>query len=431
MNKAEFQNPSPKYRPKPFWFWNNRLEEDELLRQITEMKNKGLGGFFIHARFGLETEYFSDEWFSHIEACIIHAGKLDMEVWIYDENAFPSGIGDMVISTNPKHTAKYVECIEYDLNIGQNCIDLDCLEVMGVKSIEAADSLIDYTYDKNTNRIHINADKAVKAAVYAKRILTNPNNKLFCIDYMNADTVKAFIDFAYEPYKKRFSKYFGTVVRGFFTDEPTLLPWHQDLSWYKDREDGRLVPWDDNLEVIVKEKYNYDIAEVFDALFLKIGDDDGDKRRAFFQSVTDLFKNNYFGALADWCGDNNLELTGHLLLEEGLYFNTIFSGSVNVLRPMHMPGTDQLSSFANMDNISYMVGKAPHLPQVKSNSQGQKAVVSLARMNNRQRVLTECFGCGGWDMTYESQKSIINWLSVNRYKSILSSCIFLFNRRFS
>ena len=32
--EQEFHNPSAAYRGKPFWAWNGKLEEQELLRQI-------------------------------------------------------------------------------------------------------------------------------------------------------------------------------------------------------------------------------------------------------------------------------------------------------------------------------------------------------------------------------------------------------------
>jgi len=48
-------------RPVPFWSWNDKLEPDELRRQIGAMQDAGMGGFFMHARGGLETEYLSEE----------------------------------------------------------------------------------------------------------------------------------------------------------------------------------------------------------------------------------------------------------------------------------------------------------------------------------------------------------------------------------
>ena len=67
------------YGSLPFWSWNDRLDEEELRRQMRVMKDIGMNGFFMHARGGLETEYLSDEWYSCINACIDEAKKLGMD----------------------------------------------------------------------------------------------------------------------------------------------------------------------------------------------------------------------------------------------------------------------------------------------------------------------------------------------------------------
>ena len=84
----------------PFWSWNDVLEEDKLVDQIYKMKEHGYGGFFMHARSGLKTEYLSDKWFSCIRACCETAKKLGMEAWAYDENGWPSGfVGGKLLET--------------------------------------------------------------------------------------------------------------------------------------------------------------------------------------------------------------------------------------------------------------------------------------------------------------------------------------------
>ncbi|HOJ23545.1 MAG TPA: hypothetical protein PLY56_18620, partial [Armatimonadota bacterium] len=47
---SEFLNPPPGYGPVPFWFWNARMEEAEVRRQVREMAEKGCSGAFLHAR---------------------------------------------------------------------------------------------------------------------------------------------------------------------------------------------------------------------------------------------------------------------------------------------------------------------------------------------------------------------------------------------
>ena len=64
----QFKSPGPDFRGAPFWAWNAKLEPEELIRQIRLMKEMGLGGFFMHARVGLNTEYLGKEWFGLINA---------------------------------------------------------------------------------------------------------------------------------------------------------------------------------------------------------------------------------------------------------------------------------------------------------------------------------------------------------------------------
>ena len=42
------RRPGVEFRSLPFWGWNARLDKDELRRQIADMKDKGMGGAFIH-----------------------------------------------------------------------------------------------------------------------------------------------------------------------------------------------------------------------------------------------------------------------------------------------------------------------------------------------------------------------------------------------
>lgn len=56
-----FKNPTPEYRGCPLWAWNAKLDKDQLLRQIDNFQAMGLGGFHMHVRIGLDTEYMGDE----------------------------------------------------------------------------------------------------------------------------------------------------------------------------------------------------------------------------------------------------------------------------------------------------------------------------------------------------------------------------------
>ena len=54
--RMDFKSIPQKYRPIPFWSWNEKLETEETKNQIQKMNDVGMGGFFMHARGGLQTE---------------------------------------------------------------------------------------------------------------------------------------------------------------------------------------------------------------------------------------------------------------------------------------------------------------------------------------------------------------------------------------
>jgi len=104
----EFLNPGTEYRGKPFWAWNGKLDKDELLKQIHVMKEMGFGGFFMHSRTGLATEYLGEEWFELINACADEAEKLGMEAWLYDEDRWPSGTAGGMVTIEPRFRLKFI-----------------------------------------------------------------------------------------------------------------------------------------------------------------------------------------------------------------------------------------------------------------------------------------------------------------------------------
>ena len=94
----DFKFIDKKYRPVPFWSWNEKLETEETKRQVRIMDEAGMGGYFMHARGGLQTEYMGDEWFENVAAAKDAAKKLDMGAWAYDENGWPSGFGNGAVN---------------------------------------------------------------------------------------------------------------------------------------------------------------------------------------------------------------------------------------------------------------------------------------------------------------------------------------------
>ena len=282
----DFKNVNKKYRPIPFWSWNERLETEETRRQVAIMDEKGVGGYFMHARGGLMTEYMGDEWFDNIKAACDEGNARGMHPWAYDENGWPSGFGGGAVNGLGE---------EYQ----QKALHVEKLT------------------DENKNAPHTVAIKDGYRYYYTVNE--------FYVDVMDKKVTSEFIEQVYKKYEERV----GHDFEGFFTDEPQIMR-------------GTGYPWSFPFKESFKEKYGYDLIEHIDELFFENGDYKA-TRVNFWKLATELFSENFLKQIYEFCESRGYKLTGHLLLEEHLYGQMMSSGaSMPHYEYFHIPGMDWL-----------------------------------------------------------------------------------------
>jgi hypothetical protein len=89
--KKVFAQPPRQYSTAPLWVWNDMLTDDQIRLTLRDLATQNVKQAFVHPRPGLMTPYLSDEWFRLWGVALDEAERLDMNVWIYDENSYPSG----------------------------------------------------------------------------------------------------------------------------------------------------------------------------------------------------------------------------------------------------------------------------------------------------------------------------------------------------
>lgn len=410
LSRDAFANPPSRFRPIPFWFWNSKMRIEEIESQIRDFHEKGLGGFFIHARFGLETEYLSREWMECVKHAVKVASELDMEVWLYDENGFPSGIGDLKVSRVPEYRSRFIDLTEADA-ASEAEIELhlppgDVLMAYAYPRSEPGGERIDLASSISGGVLKWRAPRGEwSMAIYSKRVLEDPNDVVFGVDYLNPEAMRYFLDLTLEPYTRAVGERFGRTIKGIFTDEPTLLPWHHDINWYGQREHTRVVVWDDRIEPRMRSRTGLDAGAFLPHLFFEIDEHTPEVRRAFWRTVADLYVEAFFKPYSERCERLNLKLTGHVLFEEGLYINTDFQADITeLLSTMHIPGADHLGEVTETP-----YGGFSNVPRHLTNLQGQKLVASIAHHAGREAVISETYGCAGWGLSFEKMKWIADW----------------------
>lgn len=374
--KQQFLDPGKDYRGAPFWSWNDRLTPEEVARQVRTMKEGGMGGFFMHSREGLETPFMGEEWMKCVKAAVDTAKEVGMNAWLYDEDRWPSGFGGGLVAAKigDEGRAKVLDMVE--LEPGQTArgalaafyIELEGDKLTAVQPVNSTDPV----------------QPGRKAVAFKREICSKSDwfNGDTYGDNLNPKSVRAFIEAVYEPYYERFGQEFGKTIPGIFTDEPNIFSGHNPGI--------KGIPWTDIFPQYFKEKRGYDLIPLLPYIFF-----DGDKsiqvRHDYWRTITELFVEAYSKQLGQWCEDHGFAFTGHYLLENDFAPAIRCGGSIMPhYQYEHQPGIDILT-----ESISETL-------TVKQCS-------SVANQFGRSRVLSELYGCTGWDFTFEGQKWVGDW----------------------
>lgn len=380
--RDKFKNPPTEFRSAPFWSWNDNLSEEELARQVKDMKDKGMGGFFMHSREGLETEYMGPQWMNCIKETVKTAKEEGMDAWIYDEDRWPSGAAGGLVPakggdafrakglTIEVVTGEYIyddrTLAVFKAEVDEDCVgECERLDPGGRYSPEKRKVLLVFRVEVSGPCEWFNGDAPA--------------------DNLNPDSVAAFIETTYEAYRKEVGEEFGGTIPGVFTDEPNIADGQCKFTA------GRgWIPWTDGFTEYFRQKRGYDIPDVLPYIFFK-GVKSSKARHDYWRTVSDRFCEAYSKQLGEWCENNNLSFTGHYLVENDLGASTRVSGAIMPhYRYQHVPGIDMLCEQTH-----------EHLTV--------KQCTSVANQYGRKRVLSETYGCTGWDFTFEGQKWVGDW----------------------
>lgn len=383
--RRSFSTPGPAFRGRPFWAWNGSLEEPELLRQVGVLQEMGFGGFFMHARTGLATEYLGEEWFSLINACADAADRVGLEAWIYDEDRWPSGTaGGMVTQAHPfrmRFIALRVQTPE-EVVSGDDLVAAFSCDLHG----------LDFT---DCRRLHPGEAPDQDRAVLAFRIVEMAESPFYngatYVDTMNPEATAAFIQRTHRAYRRHCGDRIGRSIRGVFTDEP-----HRgsvmDGFGHTNPDGGWMAPFTPALFDRFAERFGYDLRERLPDLFLRRdGAPVSPVKWQYIELLQELFLTGFLQPIQDWCRQNGLALTGHGLHEDSLTAQTAMTGSLmRLYEHMDHPGMDLLGEH----NRCYWVAKQ---------------LASAARQTGKRWLLSELYGCTGWQMDFAGHKAVGEW----------------------
>jgi hypothetical protein len=366
-------NPPSTYRAAPLWDWNDKITREEIEFQMKKFKEGGLGGVFIHPRPGLVTEYLSKDWNELFQFTVQTAKALEMQVWIYDENSYPSGFaGGHVQARFPD---SYQHGTGLALKITQNLQEIADLPVEVLlkqppKSLNSQEPPTYYVFYK-----------------------TYPEPSFWYggfpyVDLLYPGVTDTFMKVTMEGYEKYNKEEFGKTLPGIFTDEPnleaakgpeTLIRWTPELfDQFEYRWGYRLEP---ELASLIDETDNY----------TKV-------RHDYYTLLLEMFLDIWAVPWFNYCEENNLDWTGHYW-EHGWPYPGDGIDEAAFYMYHQMPGVDMLGRAYDSSGLEGQFG----------NTRAIRELGSAANQAGWNRRLSETWGGAGWQISFAELKRLVDW----------------------
>ncbi len=384
LSMETFRNPTSEYRGTPFWAWNCALDKEQLARQIDCFKEMHLGGFHMHVRTGMSTTYLSKEYFELIKHCVEKARKEEMLAWLYDEDRWPSGAAGGLITKDKKYRARHLLFTPF---LDEKPDSEDKI-LLGVYDLVLDDEGYIQSYERVSKEAPVACIKASRWYAYLELQEESPwyNNQTY-INTLDKASIDEFCRVTHEAYKREVGEDFGGVVPAIFTDEPQFTR-KTHLGFATDKKNV-ILPWTNDLPETFKNSYGMDIMEKLPELFFN-PKSPSQARYFYHDHISERFAQAFSDNIGEWCGKNNLALTGHMMEEPTLHSQTAALGEVmRSLSAFQLPGIDMLC-----DQKEYTTAK-----------QAQ----SVAHQYGREGVLSELYGVTDWDFDFRGHKLQGDW----------------------
>jgi len=368
---TELANPPNEYSVMPFWFWNDALDEHEIIRQIDDFERHGVSGFVIHPRVGLPRNlaWMSEPLLGFYEIALKEAQCRNMKVLLYDEGMYPSGSScGQVVEKNPEFQCRCLDKIDhidgaaYQLKDGENLVAVVTNRDGGQASI------IDRKADSVIRGLHYIGEGPEEDEPPAG-------------DLFNPDAVDCFIELVYHKFLSRFESYFGETIIGIFTDEPSMSG--------RSREEN-VFPGTTGILEKINAILGYDFTPHLAALWADDEQEAATYQEIYLSACQHLLAKTYYSRLSIFCREHGIQLTGHPGKGD----------DIGVLRYFDIPGQDLVWRWILPDDPTALEGR--------ESTQGKCSSSAMIHAGQR-RNLNECCGAYGHELSWDEMVWLANW----------------------
>lgn len=414
----------------PFWMLCDASTVPEKLEFMRRCRAGGIKALTLHPRAGNLVPFAGTEWFDMIRALVAEAARLEMKLWLYDEDPYPSGAaGGLVMAARPDLKSRFMQWVDAPPALKPGdlwFIDRRRVIWAGLVPLRPGPASRDLTaavgpvradwfavewdsrnYYSETPLFPCVRGAAVRLFNAMRVPLLPPGYKLAAAvegftgldgpwgslpDLLQPETFAEYRRLGLDPYVEAVGEHFGTTVPGIFTDE--AKPYGS-------------MPFTRDLFDAFRERFGYDLPPRLYQLFGEAADDDALRTRLDYRRwIMERFLGAFVHPYRDWCEQHNLHLVGHFSPEDDSIHETpCLSACMPIMKAMGFPGCDVIVPTVG-DEAS------PTL------NQGSLRVGSLRSQTGRRYCASESQALADWVVTSRKTRWIYAWqkvLGVDRF----------------
>ena len=296
LEDSLFKQPTAEYRGAPFWAWNTMLDQKELDRQMEVLKSMGFGGAHLHPRTGLETPYLSEEFMDRIKGCLAKAKQENLQVYLYDEDRWPSGFAGGLVTKEEKYRAQYLLFTNKPYEAGEEAqMQTDssarAARTLNGRLLEVYDVVLDekgYLVSGKKLEEGMQPQGTCWYAYLERPLPSTWYNHQTYVNTLDKAAMDRFLEITHEAYAKEIGDEFGKTVPTIFTDEPQFS--HKTLLQFPQEKRDVILPWTEDFAQTYQEMYQEDILEKLPELIWEKADRSVSTIRYHYHDhVTDRF----------------------------------------------------------------------------------------------------------------------------------------------
>lgn len=339
MKKEAFRNPQDIFRGTDFWMLNGSLSDEEIVYQLTEMRDKGVYSFIARTYLGLKSDYPGPDFKAKTKLIIDTSRELGLKVFLQ------AGYMPEAVLGLPENAAlRYIYPVRQGEEDGRPIL---C------------------QHDEWSFVEH---------------------NSVTFLDMFDSDAMDYYIKTSYEDMWSEFADEYGKTVISIWVDEPSY--------------NALYLPWTPKLEEIFLDRWGYKLSEKVWMLYFDC-DEAKSVRYHYRVTMRDLLEENYFKRIASWCKKNNLMFSGHLMMEETMKSQISRAlACMPYYKYFDIPGIDVLRADMAWNEDPIKPSEPPIKRYVLHTTVTQ--CVSAAKQAGKEHILAEMYGVGGENFTFRN-----------------------------